>query len=399
MSCFPIEIGPLSVQEAIQFIKSLSNNERLSYVLSLTDTEMEEVGNACNRIPLAMKWLVSRCKTAPELLAQCEGMKDSSEDSNQLLEFSFRRIFDNMSKSEREILSILALIDDPPIEAILYGLNMTRDSGIILDSIGTLTEDTIIYQRFDEELHGYRYSLLPLTKQYILTYCIDQAEERRIRKRLTEWYEALDISDLDERTVIREMRQRNKNMGNTFIDLARTAFSRGDFETCKRLLDTAVTRDPKNWRVFKEQAEYYRHSNAKSTRKAIDFYKRALALTDGEKMSSQIALAHREFALLYANSGEADSVQEAINHLEIAFKELPNDPICAKKLSELYLNRGNTDRVILILGEFKDSKDQKTKEILFPILYAAYKKSPIKYMQEISELKHKMIKEGISFDE
>jgi tetratricopeptide (TPR) repeat protein len=393
VSSFPIEIGPFTTSETIQYIKSLSLIPKYSYCSGLSKIEMENVGDACNKIPLAIKWMISRYKSVGELLAQIGIMANSGLNTGELLEFSFRHIFEEMNPIERGVMQVLSLIDNPPLEAIIHALK--DDEGKILDTLDALSQDTIIYSVFDSELRAYRYSVLPLTRNYVLSNCLTASEERLIKIRLTEWYEAKDIKDEHERIVTREMRQGNKNIGNTLIEFARNAQRRGDNETCKKILESAMIRDPQNWCVYREFAEYYRHSEEKSEKKAIELYKLALKYAQEERMSSQIAIAHREFGILYSNSGEINSTDIAIKHLTIALSEMPHDGISAKFLSSMYLRKGAIEKAIEILQPFQSNTDWKTLNNLLPILSSAYSMNKTKYMLELTNINDKMDKMGI----
>ena len=47
-------------------------------------------------------------------------MENGGHTSEELLEFSFRRVFDNMSETERKVMQVLAIVSDLPIEALNY---------------------------------------------------------------------------------------------------------------------------------------------------------------------------------------------------------------------------------------------------------------------------------------
>lgn len=392
ISTYPIEIGPLSESEIIQYINSLSNRYKYCYKLSII--EKQRIGKSCDGIALAIKWQISRCKTIEELISQTQLMENQSVDSNQLLEFCFRRVFDKMTKTEKGIVQVLSLLDTAPIEAIINGLDMNE--GQIIDTLDDLCQDTIVYKIYDNNLRTYIFKILPLTKNFILSNFMKPSKEREISSRLTNWYEARDIDDDTQRTIVREMRQNNKNMGDAFVTLAKNARYREDYKTCKQLLNTAMERDPKNWHVYHELAEYFRHSNDKSDTKAIQHYKLAIQYSKNENMNSEIAIIYREYGILYSNSGNSDATEESIAHLKIAMNQMPHDGITAKFLSNMYIRKCSWEKVIRILEPFKEFNDRKTQENLFPILLSAYEKKPTKYMGQIVELKRQMEKIGLA---
>ena len=116
-------------------------------------------------------------------------------------------------------------------------------------------------------------------------------------------------------------------------------------------------------------------------------YETALKVASKEKMTSEIVLLNREFGFIYGKSGRPDAITRAIHHFEVAYSNMPNDPICAKGLASMYEKRGNTSEIVRVLEPFKSSKDQKTRQTLLPILLRAYESQPEKYMVQLAELK------------
>lgn len=386
VSSYPIEIGPLEPDEIVRYITSLASLPRFSFCNSLSVAEKEKIGNSFNGIPLAIKWIISSCHNSEELLTKADLMECGGMQNEELLEFSFRRVFDDMSTIEKGVMRVLAIISDLSIEAIIQGCGLSSKSAEVVDALEALVADTIIIKYYDPECHSDKYRLLTLTQRFMLKNCISTKEEQIIHSRLSAWYNATDIKDIDERQLISAMRQGGQNMGTTLVSFAESAAKKGDTSTAVKFFDSAIARDPNNWIVYWKYGEYYRHIE-KSTAQAISMYESALKHSENEKMTSQIAIMHREFGMIYGNSGRADAITRAITHLEIAHRNLPNDPICAKFLASLYEKRGNITDIVRILEPFRASKDHKTRTYLLPILLKAYETQPTKYMLQLAELK------------
>lgn len=389
VSSYPIEIGPLENEEVSRYITSLSVLPQFSYCNALSATEKEKIGTSFNGIPLAIKWIISSCSHSEELLTKADLIACGGMQNEELLEFSFRRIFDEMSSIEKSVMQVLAVISDLPIEAIVQGCGLNSKSAEVVDALESLVSDTIIIKYFDPESRSDKYRLLTLTQRFMLKNCIVAKEEQLIRKRLSSWYNAYDIKDGEERQLISAMRQGGRNMGMTLVSFAESAAKKGDIDTAIKFFDSAITRDPNNWKVYWRYGEHFRHVE-NSTVQAITMYESALKHSKNEKVSLEISIMHREFAMIYGNSGRADAVTRAIKHFGIAHSNMPNDPICAKGLASMYEKSGKTTEIIRILEPFLSSKDPKTRMLLFPILLRAYEAYPAKYMLQLANLKREM---------
>lgn len=387
VSSYPIEVEGLEDEEIVRFLTSLESS--FSSCVNMSRSEKIRIGESCNRIPLAIKWLVSRCKTCQEILAFASSMESNSTTNSELLEFVFRRLFDEMSNIEKRIVQVLAVASDIPDEALLQGCYDIEDNVHV--SLGNLVRDTIVIKKFDDDLNWYKYSLLPLTSGFILRNCITAEEENKIRGRLRAWYQADDVQSTDEKILVQNMRQNGKNIGNTLANMANTALGRGDYDNAVQLFEQAITRDPRNWRVYKEFAEYYRNV-PKNISLAIQYYKKSIEHLPKNETSSLGAIVRREYAMVYLRSGLKDSLDVAIEQLEIVRKMQPSDPIAAKFLGESYINKGFYTKAIEVFTPFIDARDNRTQKNIWPLLLIAYEKVPNKFMLETITLKDKIKK-------
>lgn len=389
VSSYPIEIGPLETEEIIRYISSLASLPKFSYCNALSTPEKEKIGTVFNGIPLAIKWMLSSCNNSEELLAKAQLMECGGMQNEELLEFAFRRVFDDMAQTEKSVMQVLAVISDLPIEAIIQGCGLCSRSSDVIDALETLVADTIIIRYYDPEARSDKYRLLTLTQRFMIKNCITTKEEQAIHHRLSTWYSASDVQNPEERQLISAMRQGGQNMGSTLVAFAEASAQKGDYTNAIKFFDSAIARDPKNWKVYWRYGEYYRHIEQSKTQ-TISMYETALKYASKEKMTSEIVLMHREFGFIYGKSGRPDAITRAIRHFEVAYSNMPNDPICAKGLASMYEKRGYTSDVVRVLEPFKYSKDPKTKHTLLPILRKAYESQPEKYMLQLAELKQIM---------
>ena len=360
-----------------------------AYCRALSNQEKERIGLAFNGIPLAIKWIIGKCKSSDELVAEAERMENGGHTSEELLEFSFRRVFDNMSETERKVMQVLAIVSDLPIEALVQGTGLKARSDEVIDALDSLVADTIIISYYDSETRAKKYRLLSLTQRFMQNSCIPPEEEKTIQRKLSNWYNAEDVIDVEERKLVSAMRQGGQNMGNALVAFAETAANKGDYSTAIRFYEAATTRDPQNWKVFWKYGEFFRHCE-KSLAKAITQYETALKLSRNMKPSSELAKMLREFGIIYSQSGRPNAISRATEHLERAHNVLPHDPVCAKYLSEQYLKVGHYEKAISVLRPFENTTNDFQRQTLLPLLLKAYEKNRTKYMREIAELKAKL---------
>lgn len=391
VSSYPIEIGGLEDEEIVQLINTYS--KQYKYSVGLTREEKLKIGQACNSIPLAIRWIISRCSTIPELLTVSSTLLNNNQNNAELLEFVFRRTFDNMDSIEKHIMQVLSVVPDIPEEAIIKGHNKVEDD--ILGTLQRMVQDTIVIKRYDPEISWYRYSLLPLTREFIIRNALPSTVEKSIRDKLTAWYQADDISNPEEKVVVQQMRQNGQNVGAALTSLAQSATRRGDLDSAKKLFEMALARDPNNWSVYRAYGDYYR-KNERSTTRTIQYYKAAL-----EKMPSSVnaldaAVLNREFAMVFMNSGERSALDKSIECLRFAHSKMPADPITAKFLGECYYKKGHYTQAIELLTPFLETKDKKTQVHIWPLLLQCYSASPARHKMAIVTLRDKMKQNGIA---
>jgi len=371
VSTRPIEVGPFTDKEIVKYIKTLSKIRDLGYIRNLSDKECIQIGEACDKIPLAVRWALSRSRSAKEALLIAGNITKSRKHSDELLEFCFRRVFETMQTEEKAILQVLSLFQRPlPIEAIVVGSNMSLVK--FQDVIELLVNDALIQRLFDPNLNDYTYVLLPIIRAFVYSEVAKQSMlERTIRKRLSDYFEAKDIKDEKERLVIRELRQGGENPEMALIDLAVSAQTRGDIINAEKLFRRAYNRNPNSWRTCKAIAEFYKKNG--EFKRSIEYYDKAAA--NAPRRGPKRFLIFRERGLLYRKSGLPNATDIAIENLNIALLENPDDLITICILAKLYYNKGIFMKVIELLEPHIDSKNEKTRKTALPLLKDAYRKT------------------------
>lgn len=373
----PIEVGPLTDTEVINFVRSLASTPGYGYVADLKPSEIDRIGAACDRIPLAIRWALARSRSAAEALFNADGITKSGRRGEELLEFSFRRVFDGLSPEERRVLETLALFQAPlPTETVLVGASMAKGfvaDPTLLDAISDLVDDALVQRVFDARLNDYAYALLPITRAFV--YAEVSRNRRRadeIRTRLTDYFEAKDIRDNDARLVIRESRQGQSNTETNLLDLAIGAKNRGDQATARDLFERALKRNPRSWKVARESAEFERHQR-RNVSEALRLYEQAAA--NAPSRGHDRALIFREWGMLLRDSGLPDATRRAIEAFEQALAESPNDEVAGHALAMMLSRAGQYQRVIEICERLLDSKRPNTREAAARTLLGAYEKT------------------------
>lgn len=370
VSVRPIDLGPMTGDEIIGFTKALSETPGFHYLNNLSDAELLRIGEACDGIPLAIRWALSRASLPAEALSMAEGITMSGTRGDELLEFCFRRVFDSMPGAEKSVLQVLSLFQRPlQSEAILIGSGLPQHR--LQDVIDTLVNDALVQRFFDENLNDYCYGLLPVTRAFIYhDVCAKGDIETKIRQKLTDYFEARDIKDQRQRLVIRDLRQgRAKESEVTLIDLGKAAERRGQLEDAEKLLQQALSRNPASWKAARALAEFYRHKTS-NTAAAISLYEQAAA--NSPSRGKDRALIFREWGMLLRDSGLPGVTEQAIEKFDIALRETPNDPVAIHALAHMLSRQGKWSRVIELLEPLKDHPSKDTKMKVLPLLLHGY---------------------------
>lgn len=365
----PVEIPPLTDSEVVAYVELLAHESALSHLGGMRPAEALKFGRAWDGIPLALRWAAARTKSVPELLSQAEVPISQRMYGDQLLEFSFRRIFDRLSPAEKAVLEALSIIDLPlPAEALVAASGQT---GVVaLDAAAEMLDDGIVHRVFDSDRNDYCFTVLPITRAFT------RADLRRrpgvssaTQRRLSNWYEASDVKSADERLVVREIRSGRNADDGPLVDLATGAVRRGDLDAAERLYAQALTRNPRSWRAAREAAEFWRHSRQDSV-EALRLYEMAGA--NAPKQGADRALIFREWGILLRDSGVPDAAVRAEERLLIAFAENSTDAVTRHVLASCYDKRGAYRKVIELLEPVADTSDSKTRAKTLPYLLRAY---------------------------
>ena len=372
VSVHPIDLGPLTEEEIQNYIASLAEQQGFKYLQDLSAPERLRIGMACDGTPLAIRWVLARSKSAAEALSNAESITRSERRGEELLEFCFRRVFEKMLDAEKAVLQVLSLFQRPiPTEAILLGSDIPHSE--TLDAIEVLVSDSLVQRLFDPDRNDYCYSLFPSARAFVYKQVNKQPKlEEKIRKSLTDWFEAKDITDENQRLVIREVRQGKGASETALLDLAAGAVKRKDFKSARELYEQARRRNPAGWRAPKFYAEFCRHS-LKNTAEALAMYEQAAA--NAPRRGFDRAIIFREWGMLLKDSGQPEATNTAIEKFEIALQETPNDEYTIHALADMLGRKGMFGRVITLLEPLAQHSKISTRKKTLPLLLRAYEKT------------------------
>lgn len=371
VAVFPVQLEWLREDEGRLFIKSLGQLPGLGFLHDLPDPECETIRKACDGLPLAIRWAVARAKNASEAIKIAGAITSSGKMGEELLEFSFRRVFDSLSKDERSLLQVLSLFHQPQPSEVLYvgsGISQLK----VQDTLSALIKDALVQRYFDEERNDYTYLLLPLTRTFVYKQVKSSGNlETNIRDRLTHYLDARDVRDPAQRVVVRELRQGRSESESGLIDLARAAERRADATTARELYEQALSRNPKNYLAAQLLGELHRHK-FKNTTDALRLYEQAASCAPSTGLTR--AKIFREWGMILRFSGQMDATDLAIEKFEEAHAHAPNDTITILALAQGLERKGMYLRAIPLLEKIADHPFDDVRNKVRPLLLSCYER-------------------------
>jgi hypothetical protein len=95
------------------------------FLLDLSESRKLELVEACSFLPLVIEWFVGRVQNGGEAYALEDALRGSGRTGEELLEFCFRRVRDQLSPAAQRVLKVLSIFDKPePVEPIASGAQL-----------------------------------------------------------------------------------------------------------------------------------------------------------------------------------------------------------------------------------------------------------------------------------
>ena len=367
VSVRPINIAGLSDKEMVSFARAFEAQPGMAYVARMKEASCVKIGNACDGLPLAISWILKRSTSEVEAVSQAEALLSTGAKRDELLEFCFRRIFESMPQRQKDVLRVLSLYAQPlALEPIIAGCNGNTHA---IDDIDELFEDNLVQRAYDEASNTYRFTVLPLVRSFVYADMVQCKLDRSYRKRLTDWFEAIDIVNPDQRLIERELRQGRQASDDSILALAQQAENRQDHDNAQRLYEYAMRVNRKNWRGAQIFAEFFRHVRANMS-EALRYYQ--LAAEHAPKNGMERSLIFREWGMLLKDSGLPNATDLAIDKFEEARKHNPSNRVTIHSLGAMYARKMQWKKVIELLEPLLNSADPLSREKSIPLLLRAY---------------------------
>ena len=160
-----LRLTALPRQDALDMIRQLASELDSSELAQAKDDALDGLIERVGGIPLAIRLAVGRIATGLPLAAYLDKL-DTGAAQHDLLEFCFSESWDSLDDESRSTLLATVLFSEAPSQVELR--RVTEIPEIRLnDAIGTLIRRAFLNSSYDKGGETYRYSLLPLTTDFI----------------------------------------------------------------------------------------------------------------------------------------------------------------------------------------------------------------------------------------
>lgn len=365
---FPIEVGQFEQKEAITFLDLVAAKKGRGFIPDMNLQERQLIVESCYRIPLVIEWFVGIAKDAATAVELARKLELSPRQSEELLEFCFRRVHTDLGLEARKILKVLSMFTEPqPIEALHAACSMPMDT--VSTGLDELFDTSLVVKTYNPRLRDTTFGMLPITRRFAYAELQKEAGlEQTLRRALSVWYEGTDIADPDQRKIVVQVRQGKRDVDTLLVDAAKQLRNDGKFGEAEDFLLQAAQRNPNSWRAMRESGDFYKHD--KKIARALEFYSKAAKLAP--KKGKDRALIFREYGILLRDAGTPDALKDAANALEEALKETPNDPVCLYVLAQVLCRRDMYLKAEPLLERLISSQDQKSRIKAYPLLRKCY---------------------------
>lgn len=388
VASLPIPVGPFQEREAVEFLTQAARLRRKDFIAEMSDVDRTRIANSCDRIPLVIEWFVGRSKSADRAIREADTLATEGHHGEELLEFAFRRVYGELDERHQSVLKVLSIIGAQlPMEAIAAGVGHVIHE--VADKLEELKDYALVEAQYDLNYKDLVYSLLPVTNTFIYREVKRTAGyEGTVRKRLNDWYQAKEIADPAQRTLVQKIRRGEGSPELALAEVARKSVASGDLDLAEQFYKLALERNHTNWRVHREIAEFYRHQRHEMAM-AIEHYRYATEYVP--KQGPDRALVFREYGMVLRDSGRPDAYRAAAEQLETAIGERPTDAICRHALGDCYVKLGAYQRAIPVLLPLRDHPVAKTRQKTLPLLLECY--NHLGDILEASDIRMRLAKE------
>ena len=160
-----LRLTALPRQDAMEMIRQLASELDSLELSQANDNTLGELIDRVGGIPLAIRLAVGRIATGLPIASYMDRL-DSGAAQHDLLEFCFSESWNSLDDDSKATLLATEIFPEPPSEVELRRVTEIPEMRLN-DAIGVLIKRAFLNSTHDREAETYRYSLLPLTADFV----------------------------------------------------------------------------------------------------------------------------------------------------------------------------------------------------------------------------------------
>jgi len=386
----PIDVGPFQIDEAVQFLDEQAKSVKKHFFGDMSRAEKVRIADSCDRIPLVMEWFIGRSRDAQRSILDADALVSQSKHGDELVEFSFRRVYSELTDRQQNILKVLSLIGRAlPVEAIAAGADLPIH--IVADELEEMKDYSLVERQFDVSYRDIVHSLLPVTTTFVYREIKKvPGYETAVRHRLNDWYQAKEIHDPAQRILVQQVRRGERNPELALLHVANNFVANKDLDNAEQYFKLGLERNPISWQIHLAAAVFYEEYRDEMAM-ALRHYQ--LAADHGPRQGPDRARIFKRHGMLLRQSGTPSAYRDAAQKLEIALAQTPNDHFCRHALGDCYVKLGAFQPALEILKPLETHSSPETRAITYPLLEHCLKE--LNENLALAQIRQKMVAEKI----
>ncbi|MDM8537024.1 putative DNA binding domain-containing protein [Desulfobacterales bacterium HSG17] len=187
----PVSVEELNISEIKEFI-NIKKHE-LDVNFPFDDDIISRVKSVTGGLPLAIQWLIGRYKLSGNIE---EELKYIMENDSPVLEFSFRNIWNRISKDARAVLAIMSIYDTRPPTVDLLSVTLGWQIDRIERALSELINVTLVTKSIQEPEGNIVYTALPITLSFAQHQLCEMGDfEEKCRQRYQIYNDQLELKE------------------------------------------------------------------------------------------------------------------------------------------------------------------------------------------------------------
>jgi tetratricopeptide (TPR) repeat protein len=318
LPAMPIDIGPLTRQEAAIFALTEAATQRVS--TTLLERHLDDVLEMSSGLPLAIKWMISCCKDESHLKELILNHRHGKPELNNLCQFCFNFEYELLTPGARKVLVVFPLFHWAPMaRELAVAADLDRD--VTTSALEELINFNLVSTAKSATSGASVYRMLALTTSFARTMLREWEDlEREARRRLKCYYGAsmpILLSAAEDMVT-----RRLGAAARQYID------------------EEIIDRDPHNARAFYLRGQTFEqdlHCN-----EAVADYVTALTkVHDDPVFVSEIVLR-----ILAVSKNEPGYSHENVLPLLKNAYDISKDPRVASEVARIYDIQGNSEEAL-----------------------------------------------------